>query len=262
MPTFVNKTFASYFKNLLGMNQSSNTGVDATTRAVQDGAGNNTSISLSNDVLSVQPIRGNTTGTFLTKNLGGSNILAVDTINSKVLVGASQIAANTLFKEMGIYDFSPVAGYHHPLVASNMFIPTGATGFAADADWGNGADPPATLDISGLTNQENVVAVYWYLENNITIDSVRYIATADGSVTLNFHLFAYTLDESTNHGDLSSGTVHANATLSATATTVNTGTFTLDAADIDAGKVVIGFVENVTNTMDVSVSFNIKYHIR
>ena len=44
MPTFVNKTFASYFKNLLGMNQSSNTGVDATTRAVQDGAGNNTSI--------------------------------------------------------------------------------------------------------------------------------------------------------------------------------------------------------------------------
>jgi len=88
------------------------------------------------------------------------------------------------------------------------------------------------------------------------------MATADASATLNFHLFAYTLDTSTNHGDLSSGVVHANGTVAATAATVKTGTFTLDAADIDAGKVVVGFVENVTDTSDVTVSFNIKYHIR
>jgi len=262
MPTFLGKTFNTYFKNLLGMNQSGNTGVDTTTRVVHDGAGQSTSISLSDDVLSVQPVTDNTTGTMLVKNQGGSNILAVDTTNSKVLIGASQVAANTQSKEMGLYDFSPTAGYHYPLVANTMFIPTGATAFAGDNDWGNGADPATTLDVSGLTAQENSVAVYWYLENNITLDSVRFMATADGSATLNFHLFAYTLDVSSNHGDLSSGVVHANGTVAATNSTTKTGTFTLDTADIDAGKVVVGFVENVTDTSDVTVSFNIKYHIR
>ena len=258
MPTFTGKTFASFYKNLLGLNQSSNTGVDATTRVVHDGLGQSTSVSLSDDVLSVQPVTDNTTATMLVKNQGGSNILAVDTTNSKVLMGASQVPP-TLFKEMGLYDFSPTAGYHYPLIANTMHF---ESAYAADNDWGNGADPATTLDVSGLTAQENAVAVYWYLENNITLDSVRYMATADGSATLNFHLFAYTLDTSSNHGDLSSGVVHANGTVAATNSTIKTGTFTLDTADIDASKVVVGFVENVTDTSDVSVSFQIKYHIR
>ena len=258
MASKTGKTYASYYKNDLAVNQSSNTGVDATTRAVHDGAGNSSSLSLSDDVLQVQPVNDDTTGAMLVKNSGGSNILAVDTTNSKVLAGASQVSVNTLFKEMGLYDFTPAAGYHYPLVANTMHF---ETAFAADNDWGNGADPATTLDVSGLTAQENAIAVYWYLENNITLDSVRFMATADGSVTLNFHLFAYTLDISSNHGDLSAGAVHANATVSAT-TAVKTGTFTLDTANIDAGKVVVGFVENVTDTSDVSCSFNIKYHIR
>ena len=262
MPTKQGKSPSEYYKNDLAINQTGNTGVDATTRLVHDGAGQSTSISLSDDVLSVQPITDNTVATMLVKNQGGSNILAVDTTNSRVLCGSAQVNSLTLFKEMGIYDFSPIAGYHHPLVSSNMFIPTGATAFAQDADWGNGTDPSSTLDVSGLTNQENAIAIYWYLENDITLDSVRYIATADGSVTLNFHLFSYTLDVSSSHGDLSAGTVQANATVVATADTVKTGTFTLDEADIDADKVVIGFVENVTNTNDVSCSLQIKYHIR
>ena len=258
MPTFLGKTFNTYFKNLLGLNQTSNTGVDATTRVVHDGAGQSTSVSLSDDVLSVQPVTDNTTGTMLVKNQGGSNILAVDTTNSKVLMGASQVPP-TLFKDMGLYDFSPTAGYHYPLIANTMHF---ESAYAGDNDWGNGADPATTLDVSGLTAQENAVAVYWYLDNDITLDSVRFMATADGSATLNFHLFAYTLDVSSNLGDLSSGVVHANGTVDATATTIKTGTFTLDTADIDAGKVVVGFLENATDTSDVSVSFNIKYHIR
>jgi len=258
MPTFTGKTFASFYKNLLGLNQSSNTGVDATTRTVHDGAGQSTSVSLSDDVLSVQPQNDDSVGSLLCKNSGGSNILAVDTTNSKVLMGASQVPA-TLFKEMGLYDFSPTAGYHYPLIANTMHF---ESAYAGDNDWGNGADPATTLDVSGLTQQENAIAVYWYLENNITLDSVRFMATADGSATLNFHLFAYTLDTSSNYGDLSAGAVHANGTVAATNSTIKTGTFTLDTADIDAGKVVVGFVENVTDTSDVSVSFQIKYHIR
>ena len=88
------------------------------------------------------------------------------------------------------------------------------------------------------------------------------MANADNSVTLNFHLYAYDLDVSSNHGDLSGGAVHANASVSATSGTVKTGTFTLDTADINAGKVVIGFAENVESTVDMSCAFTIKYHIR
>ena len=263
MPTFTGKTFASFYKNLLGIDQTSNTGVDATTRQMQDGAGNNTAISLSDDVLSVQPINDDTTGAMLVKTQGGSNILAVDTDNKLVKVGSSQVSATTLFKEMGIYDFSPnAAGYHYPLIANTMVVSSGAAAFAYDNDWGNGADPATALDVSGLTTTQNAIAVYWYLENAITIDSVRYMATSDGSATLNFHLFEYTLDTSTNHGDLSSGSVVANASVAATATTIKTGTFTVDSANVAAGKVIIGFVENVTDTSDVSVAFNIKYNIQ
>ena len=87
---------------------------------------------------------------------------------------------------------------------------------------------------------------------------------SDGSAeTLNFHLFSYDLDVSTNYGDLSGGVVNANASeTGATNGQMRTGTFTLDTADIDANKVVIGFAEPSSSTDDFSVHFNIKYHIR
>ena len=262
MATFLNTTFASFFKRILQFGHAGNNGTPTATTNIQAGDGVATSLSLSDDVLSVQPVNDDSVGTLLCKNSGGSNILAVDTTNSKVLVGASQTNATTLFKEMGLYDFSPTAGYHYPLIANTMFVPTGATAFAGDNDWGNGADPATTLDVSGLTAQENAVAVYWYLENDITLDTVRFMATADGSATLNFHLFAYTLDTSSNYGDLSAGLTCATvASVTSDASTYRTGTLSLDSADIDAGKVVIGFVESDSAT-DITCTLNIKYHIR
>ena len=85
MPSFTGKTFSSFYKNIFNINQSGNTGVDATTRTVQDGAGNDSAISLSDDVLSVKPVNDDTTGTMLVQTSGGSNILAVDTTNSIVI---------------------------------------------------------------------------------------------------------------------------------------------------------------------------------
>ena len=262
MPTFTGKAFANFYKNILGLDQSSNTGVGTSTVRVQDGEGKNTALRLSDDQFTIQPVNTNETSTFLVDQVDSTPVFKVDTANKLVVAGATQANVLTLFKEMGLYDFSPnSAGYHYPLIANTMFPSTGTENFAHDADWGNGTDPATSLDVSGLTQQENAIAVYWYLENNIALDSVRYMATADGSDTLNFHLFAYDLDTSSNHGDLSNGTVHANASVSATNDTVKTGTFSLDSANIDAGKVVIGFVES-DSTTDLSVSFNIKYHIR
>jgi len=269
MPTLSLKAFNTYFKNLLTINQSSNVGLDTTTRSVQDGLGNNSAISLSDDVLSVQPVSDNG-NTMLVKNQSGSNVLSVDTSSSLVKAGTSQANVLTMVKEMGLYEFSPsTVGYHYPLIAN-----TSGAGFTAgtpdvinealtfESDWGNGVDPSAFLDISGLTDPENAIAVYWIMDYNITLDSVRYLARADANATLNFHLESYDLDTSSNHGDLTNGLTCASASVAATSSTMKTGTFTLDSTDINAGKVVIGFVENETDTSDFSVAFQINYHIR
>ena len=263
MPTFSQTTFSSFWKRILQFGHSGNNGTPTSTTNIQSGDGVATSVSLSDDVLQVQPVNDNTTGAMLVKNQGGDNILAVDTTNSKVLAGASQVSVNTIIKEMGLYDFSPTAGYHYPLISTNMMFSDSGDDIIGDSSmFGNGADPATTLDLSADGTAIIATACYWYLDNNITLDSIRFMATANASATLNFHLFAYTLDTSSNHGDLSSGAVHANGTVAATNTTVKTGTLTLNTADIDAGKVVVGFIENVTDTSDVTVSFNIKYHIR
>ena len=261
MPSFTGKTFSNFYKNILGINQASNTGIDSTVRTVQDGDGNNTALSLGTRAVKVTNTTHNTTTAFVTTNSDDENILAVDTTNSLVKAGASQVNALTLYKEMGLYEFSPnAAGNHYPLIANRVGM-QGAEALTYDDDWGNATDPPTTLDVSGLTDPENTVAVYWYLDNNITLDSVRYMTVADGTVTLSLHLFAYDIDGTT--GDLSNGVVHATAaSASAAAGKLLTGTLTLSTADIDADKVVVGFVENVTDTSDVSIGFNIKYHIR
>ena len=262
MPTFTGKKFSDFYKNLLGINQSSNTGVDATTRTVQDGNGSNTAVSLSDDVLLVQPQTHNTLTTLEVKKQGGDSIFAVNTSSSLVKAGASQANVLTLFKEIGLYQFSPnAAGYHYPLIANRVGM-QGASAISYDNDFGNATDPPTSVDVSGLNDTEDAVAFFWYLTDDITLDLVRFQAYADASNTLNFHLFSYDLDTTSNHGDLSNGEVHANATVSATNSTLKTGAFTLDKADIDQNKVVMGFCENASAATDFTVHFNIKYHIR
>ena len=88
MPTFSQTTFSSFWKRILQFGHSGNNGTPTSTTNIQSGDGVATSVSLSDDVLQVQPVNDNTTGAMLVKNQGGDNILAVDTSNSKVLAGA------------------------------------------------------------------------------------------------------------------------------------------------------------------------------
>ena len=258
------KTYADRYKTDVSVNNATNGGFDSHTRALCSGDGADSSISLSDDVLQVQPQNDDTAGTMLVYTKSGSLVFAVDTTNSRVFTGASQVSATTLFKEMGLYAFSPnAAGNHYPLIANRVGM-QGAEALTFDDDWGNGADPPTTIDVSGLSDPENAIAIYWYLENNITLDSIRYMCRSEGSSeTLNFHLFSYDLDVSSYHGDLSGGVVCASASeAAADSTKIRTGTFTLDSADINANKVVVGFCEPSSSTDDFTVNFNIKYHIR
>ena len=269
MPTFTGKTFASFYKNLLGINQSSNTGVDATTRVVHDGDGDSTSISLSDDVLSIQPNTHDTTGTMLVKNQSGSNILSVDTTNSVVKCGSSQVNALTSYKEFSCVNLTPVANAHMVIASkSGVFNNTDAI---SEINLGTGNDPATTLDISAEIDTADIVPLYWYLPDAITVVAVHVLAggsTASSSPDLNFQLYSYAIDTSSNHGDLSDGTLVAG-------TVGATGSFITDIhedlikyqslancpTDIAAGRVVLATVES-TGTDMISVNMVVKYHIQ
>ena len=95
MPTFSQKTFASFWKNIFAVNQVGNTGIDTSIREMQDGLGNNTSVSISTNHLRVKPQASNTTTTLDIQNLGGDSLLKVDSSNSVVKCGTSQVNAMT-----------------------------------------------------------------------------------------------------------------------------------------------------------------------
>ena len=262
MPTFQSDTFSNFYKRIFQVNQTSNTGCDTTIRTMESGDGAKSALALSDAQVEVLPQNDNTTTAFNVKNQSGTSIFSVDTTNGVSKSGTENVPTTTLIKEMGIYDFSPTAGYHNPLMAHNMWQPVSSTAYAEDQDWGNGTDPATTLDSSGLTNPYSAIGYMWYIQSAITIDQVRFLASANGDVTMNFHIMSYTLDSSTNHGDLSAGAVCASGTIAAISAGVKTGTLTLDSANIARNKIAIGFVENVTDTNDVTCSLSIRYHIQ
>ena len=270
MPTFQNTTFSSFFKRIFQVSQTSNTGVDATTRNVQTGDGVNTSISISDDVLQVQPQNDNTVGTLLCKQSGGNNILAVDTTNSKVLVGASQVAANTQYAYFGMDNtgsgsFSADTHYAVPFNTSYAITATLSMGSSTSSSF-NDTNPATSLTISSTAM--DIVTTYWYVMDNITIDAVKWFHGADaatGEATA-AHLMAYTIDtdNGSTGGDLSSGVVVADG-----ANITNAGyeqiyyqSMTIQSADVDAGKVIMFIFASDTVNSDYSISATVKYHIR
>ena len=264
MPAKTGTTPASHYKRDLTLNQTSNTGFENTAKEVQTGDGVSSAVSIGKAGMIVKPTSSalDTTGNFNVQTSGGDQILQANTDDSTVKAGASLANVLTMHKSMGLYEFSPAsAGYHYPLIANRVGM-QGAEALTADADWGNGTDPATTLDVSGLTDPENAIAVYWNIHHNITLDSVNYHVIADGTATINIHLFSYTIDVSSGYGDLSAGAVCASGSASAIATGTKKGTLSLDSANVDSGKVIVGFIENVTDTSDLSIVLDIYYHIR
>jgi len=277
MPTFTGKTFSNFYKNLLAIVQSSNTGVDTTPRRVQDGDGNLTSFGASDDEFLVQPNSDNTTGTFAVKNAGGSSILKVDTTNSKVLMGASQVAANTQYAYFGVtgvdqYFSLALADTHYavPFMSAyaNFSVETVANyamGSSTSSSF-NDTNPATSLTIS--TTAASLITSYWYVMDDITIDAVKWLHAADTATgdSTAAHLMAYTVDigNGSTSGDLSSGVVVADG-----ATITNAGyeqiyyqSMTVQSADVDAGKVIMFTFASDTINSDYGINACVKYHIR
>ena len=272
MPTFTGKTFASFYKNILGMNQSSNTGVDATIRKVQDGAGNDTAIALSDDNLVIKPVNDNTAGTLWVQSAAGNNVFAVSTEDMQVKVNESQVVANTQYAQFGIHStdagvasFSADTHYAIPFTAVGTSSGAVSMGSSTSSSF-NDTDPATSLTIS--TTAHNAIAMYWYVMDNITIDAVKWFHAADtatGEATA-AHLMAYTVDTAngSTSGDLSSGVVVAGSS-----NITNAGyeqayyqALTIESADVDAGKVILFTFASDTVNSDYSINATVKYHIR
>ena len=269
MPTFTGKKFSNFYKNLFGINQTSNTGVDATTRNLQDGAGNSSSISLSDDVLSVQPVNDDTTGTMLVKNNGGSNILAVDTVNSKVNIGAAQIAANTQYAYFGIDSASTtayVADTHYaiPFAGNQTVSSLHAMGSSTSSSF-NDTNPATSFSMA--TDANYYIMQYWWTIDNITIDQVHWWHAADAATgdSTAAHLMAYTCQflEGPSCGDLSAGVVIADGTTITNAGYEQTSFqgLTIQNANVLASKVILFTFASDTINSDYSISATVKYHI-
>ena len=267
MPTFSQKTFASFWKNIFAVNQTGNTGVDTTIREMQDGAGNNTSVSLSTNHLNVQPQATDSTAAFKVKNLGGDSILVVDSADSLVKCGASQVNALTQYQHFGVARLSCVANAHMVLALGSASY----VGHLSEWNLGTGANPAETLDVSGEVDTINLATSYWYIPDAITVDSVHVLMGGDSASTtdnLNFQLYSYAIDTSTNHGDLSDGTLVAG-------TVGAVGSFISDVhedaikyqllancpTDVAAGRVILATVES-TGTDTISINMTVKYHIQ
>ena len=260
--SLVDKTFSSRFKDLLVISNS-NAGFDTNVDNVTSGNGNASSLSLSKNHVKIQPNADSTTNTTI-YDKDGNLLFLIDSTNDYVKVGSGQQFANTQYREFGIFDFSPTQGYHHPLVVSNVVAATAGVLPSPITTWGNGTDPATTMDADTAgSTAKNLTAVYWYLQDAITIDAIRVIATCDSSENLNFHVMSYDLDTSSNHGDLSGGTLiaHINSVMAATSTSIKTDTLVIDSASIAAGKIVVVFVENEGGTGDITCQATIKYHL-
>ena len=274
MPTFTGKTFSSFYKNLLGIDQSTNTGVDATLRNIHDGAGNSTSMSVSDDLFAVRPRNDDTGATFGVTNVAGSPVLKVNTTDSKVLVGASQVAANTQYAHFGCNSADPTV--YSMLADTHYAIPFTIAGFggtianfamgSSTSSSFNDTDPATSLSIS--TSAMDIVGCYWYVMDDITIDAVKWFHGADTATgeSTAAHLMAHTVSTANDStgGGLSSGVVAADG-----ATITNAGyeqiyyqSMTVQSADVDAGKVILFTFASDTVNSDYSINATVKYHIR
>ena len=259
------KTYASRFKTDVSVSQTSNTGFDATTRILCSGDGADSSMSASDDVFSVKPVNDNTVATMLVKTQGGDNILAVDTNNSKVLVNAGQVAANTNYAIFGVnyIDFSNVAANtHYPIPFTG-----GGASSTNDVDFGTGTDPADSFTTANTDTQlsSQLVPMIWRLPDNITISSVTSIEGADDPTgdTTRMHLKSFDFTSGST-SCLTNGTLlaHNEDIVNAGDEQAYLSTWTVDSADVNANKAILCFWRSDSVNADYSMTVTVKYFIR
>ena len=265
MPTFQSNPFSNFYKRILQINQSSNTGVDATTRNVESGDGAKTAMNLSDDELAIQPQNDDGTRTFRVSNASGDELFSVDSTNS--LVKANTINVTTQYAYFGITntDNQSVSANNHYAIPFSIGS-FGAT--LAMPTFGTGTDPATTFttSASSATMASDIVPLLWRVPDDITIDEIKHFEGADAATgdTTRMHLMSYTFTSGST-SCLTSGAVIANTS----ADNTNAGSeqvylkdWSIGTANVDAGKVLLCMFRSDSVNSDFSISVSIKYHLR
>ena len=267
--SFTGNALKDVYKDILQTNNS-NTGIGASLKQITCGDGDETSLFLSKRQFKVQPSLDNTASSVI-YDKDGNALLTVDSTNDIVKAGIGQHTVNTQYHQFGVFDFSPTAGEHHALM-NNSWMPEVSvyTGEANGAAWGGtGTNPATSLTLASASHE--LVPALWIAQGNIAIDEIQYIMGSDAASTINLHIMQYDMvtGAGSTAGDLSNGVVlaqtgSADDSLSPVTTgddRVSSGTLTINTADVASGKVIIAFAE-ASDTDDMTVNLNIKYHLR
>ncbi len=265
MASFTDKKLSSVYKDILHTDNS-NTGISSTIKQITCGDGDTTCLGLSNRNLRVAP-SSDTTSTFRVADTDGNPLVTVDSTNDLVKAGIGQHIVNTQYANFGITS-GFASGY-----SANTHYPLAFTGnnpsFAntEDLTFGTGTDPATTFTTAdgASTDAALLVPFLWYVPDAISIDAVYGIegATAATGDTTRMHLFSYTFTSGSTSA-LTSGTLlaHNSDVTNAGSEQAYLSTFTVDSADVAAGKVILAFFEADSVNSDYSVTITVKYHLR
>ena len=273
MAGVINKTMSQIYGDLFYIDNS-NSGFDGTLRLIKDGTGGNSPMYISEEKFKVRPPSTDSTTAFQVTDTDNNALLTVDTTNNIVTVNEGAHIANTQYHTFGMYDVSPIAGIHYALVSMPVPNTYGADDWNSGVNgttWGSsGVNPVGSLTLASVAEQ--FVPSVFLLQQNITIDEIQYLASADGATTMNIHLMQYDLvtGAGSSAGDLSNGVVIAQTGSASDSLSpvhvgddrMSNGTLTINTADINDAKVLIVFAENVGGTDDITVQVNLKYHLR
>ena len=259
MGSLAGKSPANTYKSLLKVADETN-GVTGTKSTIEDGEGTASALSLSNQVVHIQGTA-NATNTLKVKKANGDDLLTIDTNNSLVKVGTSQVSATTQLLTFNAYRIVPASAGTHYFVG----LPTGEyQSHNVEISNGTGTDPSVSKD-AGTTTQ--------YLANfifpvpyNITIDACKALISShqDTDITVNTHLMSFDMvnDGTTNDGNLTNGIVLADGqATSVDRSVIKTLDYTIQSSSVTSGKVIACFVENETNTDYINIQVQVKYHI-
>ena len=261
MGSLSGKSPSATYKSLLKVTDESN-GVTTSLAQVEDGEGTSTCVQISDDQIRITPQNDDTTGVFTVSDKDSNSLLTVDSTNDQVKVGTTQWYANSNVLDFSAFRLTPVAGTHY-------FVPCSSGNFQSavgliEMSCGTGTDPDTTLDAGD--QQDDLIPMLFYAPKNLSIDSTTFIVSTstDTDTDVNLHLYKFTMTNAggTSDGNLSSGTLLAHGLArSVDRNVIKTVTCTSDSTSVSAGEVIACFVENTTNTDNITIRIQSLYHI-
>ena len=256
------KTLKNSYIDLLQMDNS-NTGIDGVTRRVKDGGGDSSALSLSDDIVAIQPVNDDTGGTLVVVDKSGTTLFHVDTSNSQVVALGEYV--NTQYATFGAGNAESAvfaANTHHPLAfGSNKYGSLGDV-----PSFGTGTDPATTFTTSegSDTRASCLVPCLWYVPDAMSIDSINSIEAADTATgdTTRMHLMGYSFSSGSTSA-LTSGVLlaHNSDVTNAGSEQPYLTSWTVDVAAVTAGKVILAFFRSDSINSDYSINIRIKYHL-